>query len=42
MNNDFVRNAVEGTLQADMDRFREYALAELASVRATSATEDRP
>ena len=27
MNNDFVRNAVESTLQADMERFREYALA---------------
>jgi uncharacterized membrane protein len=42
MNNDFVRNAVEGTLQADMDRFRDYALAELANNRtATSPTEDR-
>jgi uncharacterized membrane protein len=29
MNNDFVRNAVESTLQADMERFREYALNEL-------------
>jgi uncharacterized membrane protein len=29
MNNDFVRNAVEATLQADMERFREYALNEL-------------
>jgi uncharacterized membrane protein len=25
MNNDFIRKAVEGTLQADMERFREYA-----------------
>jgi uncharacterized membrane protein len=42
MNNDFVRNAVDGTLQADMDRFRDYALAELANNRtATSPTEDR-
>jgi uncharacterized membrane protein len=25
MNNDFIRKAVEGTLQADMERFRDYA-----------------
>ncbi len=25
MNNDFIRKAVEGTLQADMERFKEYA-----------------
>jgi uncharacterized membrane protein len=31
MDNGFVRNAVEGTLQADMDRFRDYALNELAT-----------
>ncbi len=30
MDNGFVRNAVEGTLQADMDRFKAYALKELA------------
>jgi uncharacterized membrane protein len=29
MNNDFVRNTVESTLQADMDRFKVYALKEL-------------
>ncbi len=30
MNSGFVRNAVESTLQADMDRFRDYALKEVA------------
>jgi uncharacterized membrane protein len=29
MDNGFVRNVVESTLKADMDRFREYALNEL-------------
>jgi uncharacterized membrane protein len=29
MDNGFVRNVVESTLQADMERFREYALNEL-------------
>ncbi len=29
MDNGFVRNAVESTLQADMERFREYAMNEL-------------
>jgi uncharacterized membrane protein len=29
MDNGFVRKAVEGTLQADMDRFRDYAMNEL-------------
>jgi uncharacterized membrane protein len=29
MDNGFVRKAVEGTLQADMDRFRDYAMKEL-------------
>ncbi len=37
MDNGFVRKAVEGTLQADMDRFRDYAMKELA--RNRSATE---
>jgi uncharacterized membrane protein len=41
MNNDFVRNAVEGTLQADMDRFRDYALKELAISQTMPTTEDR-
>jgi uncharacterized membrane protein len=41
MNNDFVRNAVEGTLQADMDRFRDYALNELATNSTMSSTPDR-
>jgi uncharacterized membrane protein len=35
MDNGFVRNAVDSTLQADMDRFKDYALKELA----TKATE---
>ena len=35
MDNGFVRNAVEGTLQADMDRFRDYALKDLAEHQAT-------
>jgi uncharacterized membrane protein len=30
MDSGFVRKVVEGTLQADMDRFREYAMNELA------------
>ena len=30
MDNGFVRKAVEGTLQADMDRFRDYAMNELS------------
>ena len=30
MDNGFVRNLVDSTLQADMDRFKEYALKELA------------
>ncbi|WP_310428693.1 SRPBCC family protein [Chamaesiphon sp. VAR_48_metabat_135_sub] len=29
MDNGFVRNVVESTLQADMERFREYAMKEL-------------
>jgi uncharacterized membrane protein len=33
MNNDFVRNAVESTLQADMERFRAYAMHELNDSR---------
>jgi uncharacterized membrane protein len=33
MNNDFVRNAVESTLQADMETFREYAMNELRARR---------
>jgi uncharacterized membrane protein len=41
MNNDFVRNAVEGTLQADMDRFREYAIKELATTQTPVSTDDR-
>ena len=40
MDNGFVRNAVEGTLQADMDRFKAYALKELAD-RETVKTTDR-
>jgi uncharacterized membrane protein len=31
MNNNFVRNTVESTLQADMDRFQVYAMSELAA-----------
>ncbi|MFM2305101.1 MAG: hypothetical protein RLZZ135_2513 [Cyanobacteriota bacterium] len=31
MDNGFVRNAVDSTLQADMDRFKDYALKELAA-----------
>jgi uncharacterized membrane protein len=33
MDNGFVRKAVEGTLQADMDRFRDYAMKELEQNR---------
>jgi uncharacterized membrane protein len=40
MDNGFVRKAVEGTLQADMDRFKAYALKELAE-RETVQTNDR-
>jgi uncharacterized membrane protein len=40
MDNGFVRNAVESTLQADMDRFKDYALRELATNPPTKATED--
>ncbi len=40
MDNGFVRNAVEGTLQADMDRFKAYAIKELAD-RETVKTTDR-
>jgi uncharacterized membrane protein len=40
MDNSFVRNAVESTLQADMDRFKDYALKELATSQSTKATED--
>lgn len=40
MDNGFVRNAVESTLQADMDRFKDYALRELAINPSTKATED--
>jgi uncharacterized membrane protein len=35
MDNGFVRKAVEGTLQADMDRFRDYAMKELEQNRST-------
>jgi uncharacterized membrane protein len=38
MNNDFVRNTVESTLQADMDRFKIYALSELPAYTARTAT----
>ena len=38
MNNDFVRNTVESTLQADMDRFKVYALSELPAYTAQQAT----
>lgn len=40
MDNGFVRNAVEGTLQADMNRFRDYALKELAIRQAATVTDD--
>ena len=40
MDNSFVRNAVESTLQADMDRFKDYALKELATSQSTKTTED--
>jgi uncharacterized membrane protein len=33
MNNDFVRNAVESTLQADMETFRVYAMNEVSASR---------
>jgi uncharacterized membrane protein len=33
MNNDFVRNAVESTLQADMETFRQYAMNEVSASR---------
>jgi uncharacterized membrane protein len=36
MDNGFVRKAVEGTLQADMDRFRDYAMKELERTRSTT------
>ena len=36
MDNGFVRKAVEGTLQADMDRFRDYAMNELSQIRTES------
>jgi uncharacterized membrane protein len=36
MDNGFVRKAVEGTLQADMDRFRDYAMKELEQNRSTT------
>ena len=41
MDNGFVRNAVEGTLQADMDRFRDYALNELAASQPMPTPDDR-
>jgi uncharacterized membrane protein len=41
MNNDFVRNAVEGTLQADMDRFKDYALKELAISQTMPTSEEQ-
>jgi uncharacterized membrane protein len=37
MDNGFVRKAVEGTLQADMDRFRDYAMQELNQNRNPTA-----
>jgi uncharacterized membrane protein len=37
MDNGFVRKAVEGTLQADMDRFRDYAMKELNQNRNPTA-----
>jgi uncharacterized membrane protein len=39
MNNDFVRNTVESTLQADMDRFKVYALSTLPSFVDRETTE---
>jgi uncharacterized membrane protein len=39
MDNGFVRNAVESTLQADMDRFKQYALKELATKQTTEETQ---
>jgi uncharacterized membrane protein len=39
MDNGFVRNAVEGTLQADMDRFKAYALKELADRETVNAND---
>jgi uncharacterized membrane protein len=41
MDNGFVRKAVEGTLQADMDRFKAYALKELAD-RQSQPAPDNP
>ncbi len=40
MSNDFVRNTVESTLQADMDRFKVYALKELPAYIAHKATQE--
>jgi uncharacterized membrane protein len=41
MNNDFVRNTVDSTLQADMNRFKEYALSELTVNPPVSTPETR-
>jgi uncharacterized membrane protein len=41
MDNGFVRNVVESTLKADMERFREYALNELPVDRTRSTTDNR-
>ena len=41
MDNGFVRNAVESTLQADMERFRDYALSELNISPTMPKTDDR-
>ncbi len=40
MNNNFVRNAVDSTLQADMDRFRDYAMSELQASSARSTSDE--
>ena len=40
MDNGFVRNAVESTLQADMDRFRDYAVGELITSQTRSTSTD--
>ncbi|MCY7335036.1 MAG: SRPBCC family protein [Chamaesiphon sp.] len=41
MDNGFVRKAVEGTLQADMERFKDYALTAAASQPLPTTSDDR-
>jgi uncharacterized membrane protein len=41
MDNGFVRNTVDSTLQADMNRFRDYALQELTVSQTMPTTDER-